>query len=219
MDSADSMAATVVAWGKQPSCVAAIRARARLGSSGRDTIWWPRGVIPPSMSSASRTHSCFSAPSRASLCIAESISSHDKNVARTDTFQLGLSLKCRCLQQLSLMPWQTSPLLVSTNSLPTGVPLVGPAGNPCEEMRNALTCLPMDNCRARLFPQACAASSCKAKEAYRCAYNAANIMTWIGCLLANSSTLLLLRVVWLLLRVVMLLLYVTGCNYDAAAAA
>jgi len=68
MDSAESMAATVVAWERQPSWVAAMRARARLGSRGRLTIWRPRGVMPPSMSSASSTHSCFRAFSRASLC-------------------------------------------------------------------------------------------------------------------------------------------------------
>ncbi|KAA6419531.1 MAG: hypothetical protein FRX49_10456 [Trebouxia sp. A1-2] len=45
MDSAESIAATVVVWKRQPSWVAAMRARARLGSRGRLTIWRPRGEV------------------------------------------------------------------------------------------------------------------------------------------------------------------------------
>ena len=71
MDSAESIAATVVACGRHSSCVAAIKARARLGSNGRDTIWRPRGVMPPLASKASSTHNCLRAPSNASLCSTE----------------------------------------------------------------------------------------------------------------------------------------------------
>lgn len=53
--------------------MAAIKARARLGSKGRETIWRPRGVMPPLASKASSTHNCLRAPSNASVCSTEQL--------------------------------------------------------------------------------------------------------------------------------------------------
>lgn len=69
MVSAESMAATVRASGRQFSSVAAIRVRATLGSTGKAAMRRPMSVICPSMSMAPRMYSCLSASSRAGLCM------------------------------------------------------------------------------------------------------------------------------------------------------
>ena len=68
MVSAESMAATVSASGRQCSSAAAMRVRATLGSTGNAAMRLPRSVMWPSLSMPPRMYSCLSASSRALFC-------------------------------------------------------------------------------------------------------------------------------------------------------
>ena len=67
-DSADSMAATVMASGRQSRSAAASSERARLGSRGSADMARPSAVTRPLLSSASSRYSCRNASSSAALC-------------------------------------------------------------------------------------------------------------------------------------------------------
>ena len=68
MVSAESMAATVRASGRQCSSVAVISVRATLGSTGSAAMRRPISVMCPSTSMPPRMYSCLSASSSAGLC-------------------------------------------------------------------------------------------------------------------------------------------------------